>query len=874
MKTIPARRTESGLTVMARRVDYAPVAAVVVAYRVGSRDEVTGIRGVSHFIEHMMFKGTPEMPPSRYWQLIKRAGGVANAFTSRDMTAYYTVVPRRSLRQVLAIEADRMTNCSMDPEEIAAERQVVREELRMTGRDNPTGALMDSLYATAFSSHPYRWPVAGLAEDVEAFDRTSVLQHYSTYYRPSNATLAVCGNVDVGDVVDMAEELFTGSDHPAGERGGRGATVSPTSRIERDVSHPSTLRRLAMAWRIPPGDHPDTAVLKLLALRLSSGRTGLLESSLVQRGIAVSASASALGGVDPGLFIVSATLAPGVEHSTAVEAVESDIAGMSGDVLDCEEVAALSRRLRSDALFASSNPAGRSIQLAMDHCRFDDARRTEQLLERAGQASGEDLSAAASRYLDPSTAVLVRMEPAEGGGLFPSAEIPEEMPPSDVREPESIDLEELEVPDRLLEVPVRSISHGAQDGRLSCGARLIVIPDHSFPTAALSFCFPMASDAEPPELAGLSSVTAESMMRGTVERGYRELHALIEDSGGSMELGAGREFAHGMLTFLPTETDTALNTMAEVLLHPGMREDDVNRVVREKAAEISRKHESPFGLAADNLSLMMCAPPEMARIPTAETLEAIDFRRAREWHRRCCRPEGALFVAVGDLDGEGVRRRLDRLLEGWKSPKHPLPQRRTGTIPAASARRSRHMEGIEQAAVLMGMEVPDRFSDERQAMGLISWLLGGGIGSRLGHRVRDREGLAYAVGSAYLPWPDCGRLILYLSASGENAERALASSLEELRRLAEEPVGRRELRLACANMVGRQALERMDYGSVADYLLVHLARGRELDFDLQSLRSKLSLTPEDLLDTGRRWLGADRPLFVSRAGDVSAEDEA
>ncbi len=137
--------------------------------------------------------------------------------------------------------------------------------------------------------------------------------------------------------------------------------------------------------------------------------------------------------------------------------------------------------------------------------------------------------------------------------------------------------------------------------------------------------------------------------------------------------------------------------------------------------------------------------------------------------------------------------------------------------------------------------------------------------------MRDREGLAYAVGSAYLPWPGCGRLILYLSTSGTSAGRAMTLVKEELERMTSEPVTETELRLACAYRVGRHSLERMDYGSVAEYILVHLARGRGLEYDLESLRRTLSITPEDLLDASRRWLGPDRPLFVSRAGNVPQE---
>ncbi|MGM0627757.1 MAG: M16 family metallopeptidase [Candidatus Fermentibacterota bacterium] len=863
----------NGLTVVLRRVEYAPVAACVLSYRVGSRNEREGVRGLSHFLEHMMFKGTDRMPPSRYWQLIKRAGGVANAFTSRDMTAYYTVVPDRSLERVLRIESDRMRNCTMEADEVAAERQVVLEELRMTGRDNPTGMLMDRLYAEAFPRHPYRWPVAGTAEDVEEFTRAKVLHYYGELYRPENAVLSICGCIDGDRTQRLCGEIFGGSEDAVSALPSRIAPdPRPRGRRELDLEHPSMLRRLALGFRVPAGDHPDAALLKMLALRLAAGRTGILESSLIETGLAVGVSASSLGGIDPGLFVVAATLAPGVEHSEATEVVESGIADLASKPLSTEEMESLATRLRADALFASSNPAGRAIQLGMDVTRFDRVDRTDMLLETASGATSEDLMRAAAEYLSPDRAVLVRMEPAAGGGvLSPSAEVPSEAPPGDVREPESIDLRGLQVPDRLLALPRRSISRGAVERVLGCGARAVVIEDHSFPTAAMSFSFPMASDAEPPEMAGLCSVTAESMMRGTESLGYRQLHAVLEDRGGSLDLGAGREFSRGMATFLPSMTDEVLRTVADVLLNPAFRDEDVERVTAEKEAEIRRKHESPFGLAADNLSLLMCRPPEMARIPTPQTLDRMGSGDVREWHRLCCRPEGAIFVAVGDLDADAVLDCLDGLLDGWRGPSEPLPERRLGSLPETALSRSQHMEGMEQAAVLLGLEAPDRYSGQRDAMGLISWLLGGGIGSRLGHRVRDREGLAYAVGSAYLPWPGCGRLILYLSTSGTSAGRAMTLVKEELERMTSEPVTETELRLACAYRVGRHSLERMDYGSVAEYILVHLARGRGLEYDLESLRRTLSITPEDLLDASRRWLGPDRPLFVSRAGNVPQE---
>src|SRR5215510_5320368 len=188
-------RLPNGLQVRIREDHAVPLVTVQVWYRVGSRNERPGITGISHFLEHMMFKGTPKYGPGLYTQLIQRYGGTQNAFTSYDMTAYYSVLPSSRLELALDLEADRMANLLLDPTEIKAEREVVKEERRL--RENtPTGPMYEVLGALAYKAHPYHWPTIGWMSDIGTITREELLEHYKTYYIPNNATVIIVGDVE------------------------------------------------------------------------------------------------------------------------------------------------------------------------------------------------------------------------------------------------------------------------------------------------------------------------------------------------------------------------------------------------------------------------------------------------------------------------------------------------------------------------------------------------------------------------------------------------------------------------------------------------------------------------------------------------------
>src|SRR5262244_2412833 len=275
--TEDVRRTvlSNGLVVLTKEVHTSPIVTSMIWYRVGSRNEELGHTGKSHFLEHMLFKGTERFKKGEIDLLTLKNGGGNNAFTSHDFTAYYFNFASDRWEIALDIEADRLVNCAFDPEEFEAEKKVVIEELK-TGLDSPWGLLLQEEEAVAFKVHPYRNPIVGWLQDVERATVQQQQAYYRRYYHPNNATLVIAGDFDTADVLKKVDRQFgciaAGPEPPAM------LMREPAQRRERRlvVRWRSQVPRLAVSYHAPEIAHPDTYALQVLAVVLTEGKASRL----------------------------------------------------------------------------------------------------------------------------------------------------------------------------------------------------------------------------------------------------------------------------------------------------------------------------------------------------------------------------------------------------------------------------------------------------------------------------------------------------------------------------------------------------------------------------------------------------------------------
>jgi zinc protease len=377
--TPPVHRTtlSNGLTLLVQPVHTAPLVSVWSWYRVGSRDEGLGQTGVSHWVEHMNFKGTTHIPGDQMKGIVERFGGLWNGYTWIDQTTYLETAGRDALEQMLFIEAERMSNCLYDPQDCESERTVIISELQ--GSENDPDQLLDiEVTATALRAHPYRHPTIGWLEDLRTLSRDDLYRHYRRYYVPNNATLVVVGDVDPDAVARLAEQRFGGI--PPGPVPARTPATEPPQTSERRVvlERPGTTAYLKFAWLAPAAAEPDFFPMLVLDAVLTGAkgvnlwssfrgvppqRRASLYTALVDRGLASSVSGALLPTAEPFLYTISLTATDGVRLADLEARTIETLERIRSSGAREDEVARARRQLRARLVFENDSVTNLAHQL-------------------------------------------------------------------------------------------------------------------------------------------------------------------------------------------------------------------------------------------------------------------------------------------------------------------------------------------------------------------------------------------------------------------------------------------------------------------------------------------------------------------------------
>jgi zinc protease len=357
----------NGLRVLVLEDHRSPVASIQVWYRVGSRNERPGATGLAHFLEHMMFKGTPKHGKGEFARLVEQNGGQDNAFTTPDETSYFVDIASEKIAMVLELEADRMRNLLLDAKEIDSERQVVMEERRTRTEDDPDGLLSQEMNSLAFKAHQYRWPVIGWMEDIKQIAPLELRAFYNTYYQPNNAVLVVVGDVKVQEVLALVGRLFGSIPH--GQEPPATTAVEPPQVDDRRVvikRVDTQLPIISVAWHVPNHRSADAPALELLSTILSEGRASRLYRKLVyEQRLALGAGGDySYFSRDPNLFSFSATALPGQKPQVLEEALLSEIELLKKELVPDEELQRAKNQIEAAFVWRQDSVHSRASSLA------------------------------------------------------------------------------------------------------------------------------------------------------------------------------------------------------------------------------------------------------------------------------------------------------------------------------------------------------------------------------------------------------------------------------------------------------------------------------------------------------------------------------
>ncbi len=391
----------NGMKVLLVESPKAPVVTVQIWYKVGSRNEVMGRAGLSHMLEHMMFKGTPKYPKGSFSRLIKKNGGNDNAFTSQDFTAYFENLAAGKVELALELEADRLRGLLLDDKEFQLEREVVKEERRLRSEDDPQSYLAEALFAQAFQMHPYHWPIIGWFPDLNAMTRADLKRHYDTYYVPNNATLIVVGDIKAAKLLPVIKRFF--EPIPKKPLPPQQVVTEPEQKGERRivVKRDAQLPSVMVGYRAPNFSSDDAYALTLLESILSHGKTSRLYRSLVYEqklALAVGAEYSLLQ-TDPELLYCFAMVAPGQTTEQVERAVYAEIQKLQQESPSDQELQRAKNQVEAAYIFGQDSNFRQAMLLGQAETTGVGWRQVEQFVKKLRDVKADDVKRVAQKYL-------------------------------------------------------------------------------------------------------------------------------------------------------------------------------------------------------------------------------------------------------------------------------------------------------------------------------------------------------------------------------------------------------------------------------------------------------------------------------------------
>lgn len=858
-----SRTLENGLQFVARVVPQLPVTSTMMWYRAGSAHETPGKTGVAHCLEHMLFKGTSRLRQGQIDRITQRHGGVNNAFTWLDSTAYVFNFSSTGWRVALDIEAERMRGSLLDAKEFALEKAVILEE-RSIEMDAPEGMLLEEVNRAAFSAHPYGQPVIGWLEDLERLEAQDLWAFYEAHYVPNNAHVVMVGDFDIESAFAHVRSRFgqipPGAPHAT-------TIVEPPQRAERRVvlERQCEAPRLSMAFHVPQATHPDTAALALLDILLSSGRTSRLHERLVDREkVATSVDSGFFETREPYLFFVNVELHPGVSLADAEGLVLEELERIGARGPDRKELVKGKKLFESDWVLDHQTAEDQGMHVGEAMCWGD----LEALVAFPGQIAevrGHDLQRVAKHYFTRANRTVGHLVPLKRNPAIVSiASRATKTPalPSRFQGRRNVERSSWKPPTSSRAVP-RIRIHG-ETLHLKNGLKVLVLSDASTPSFVAELLAPSGSRYETDAKAGRSALLGRMLSEGTASRSAQELALGAERIGAKLETSAGYRFVRVAVEALTADLDLGLELIADIAQRSSLPRAELLDRRREQLSLLTQLEDESraVGQRWFNELVYQGHPAHRLALGTPESVVTLNRRDLVHEYQRAFAPGACTLTIAGDLPVPArIVDVLERHFGEWTAPTPPPrpdpPAPRRQTKPRAKViRRTK-----EQVHLFVGHLGIRRLDPDFEVAVVLDHILGTGSGftDRLSQRLRDREGLAYSVyaslsGTAGI---DPGVFQAYIGTSPEHVQRALTGIREEVQRIREEPVSRRELDAAKRFILGQYAFGFQTNRDLVGYAQMCDQFGWPMDYYRHFLDLVGAVQPDDILRVAQRCLDAD-----------------
>ncbi len=779
---------DNGLTIIVREDRSAPVVSVQAWCMAGSIHEGRWLgAGLSHMLEHMLFKGTATRPGSRIDQEVQEAGGYMNAYTSFDRTVYHIDVPNTGARVAIDILCDIMQNAALPPEELSKEQDVIRREMDMNV-DDPGRRAGRRLFETAYTRSPYRFTVIGYPDIFNELKPDDVRSYYREKYAPNNVFYVVVGDVKTDDVLAQIRAAYEKS--KARPMSPVVLPEEPKQTAPREITEEASIElgHFHFAWHIPEIRHPDIAPLEVLAVLLGHGRSSRLYQEVRERqGVVHHVDAWTYSPGNAGLFGMSA-IADADKFADARGAMLAEIEKMKGGLVSPGELEKAVKQFISATLATRKTMEGQAGDLGGNWIVASDLGFSERQLAAVKLVAPADIQRVAREYLTAENRTLYALLP-EGSAPKPKTEV-------ETRGDQPI-----------------------QKFELANGLRLLVKEDHRLPFVEFRAALKGGVLAETTENSGITLLLAKALLKGTGRRTAVQIATEIESVGGGIDSYGGNNSFGVNAEVMSSDFKTGLDLVSDVLLNPIFPPGELER---ERDVQIA-------GIYAQRDDLLKSASLAMRRamfgdrgygldpLGTERAVQKLQASDLKSFHQRLVTPDNCVLAIYGDVKADEVKDAVEKAFANWK-PKSPTPPGEGKTAEhrpkTGSPQRVEETRDKKQAVLLVGFPGTTMFDDDRYALELIQESCSD-LGSRLFLRIREQLGLAYYVGAQNLAGLEPGFFAFYTGTEPAKVELVEKELLKEAELLRNEGLTAEELKRAKAKIIGQKKIARQELGHLA-----------------------------------------------------------
>jgi zinc protease len=821
----------NGLTIIVQEDHSAPVASVQAWCATGSiyEDQHLGA-GLSHILEHMLFKGTKTRSTNEIAQKIQDVGGYINAYTSFDRTVFWIDVPKDGVTTALDILADAMMNSTLPPQEYQKEQEVIRREFAM-GMDDPDRVATLLLFATAYQRHPYRFPVIGEIEIYNQLTQEQVLQYYKTRYVPNNLTFVVVGDVDGQKVRQQLTDLFK----PYPEKSLKPVFIpgEPPQLGRREVNQEfaTELTHLSLAWHIPEVTNPDVPALDLLALILGDGRSSRLYRRVREEaGLAFRIGAFSYTPGDPGLFGIDATLDP-KKREEAEQLALRIVDEVKQTGATPEELAKAKKIALSHHLSALTTMSGQASDIGSNWFLTRNLNFSRDYLDAVQKVTLDDIKRVAANYLAENNLTVISLNPK--GSLGAKAEGPKVAAAAEV-----------------------------QKFELSNGLRLLVREDRRLPLVAMGAVFRSGLLAETPQTNGITRLMAKVMLKGTKTRTAEQIANQIEAVGGSIASEGGNNSFNVQVGITKPDVKLGVELLSDVLLNATMPEKAIAREKEIQIAAIQQEEEQLTNVARNIMrqALFPQHPYALRQNGSVDSVQRLTQKDLLEFRDRYVVAKNGVVFVFGDVNAAEVKQLLEQAL-GKMRPGELALKDVQPAMPLAKPESVESRKDKAQGVIMVGFRGASLSSPDRYPLELIDEA-SSDLGSRFFIRIREQMGLAYYVGANQMQGLVPGVFAFYLGTDPQKIEPVKTAFLDEIRKLANGGLTPEELARAKKKLIGQQEIANQSNDTFGFHCALDELYGMGFDYYKRLEHDVNAITLDDIKRVAAKYF-RDQPYVLA-----------